>query len=78
MMLPGDEQELIEVALRNLRTMPLVPGRAQRDAIARLQPLLARALSALDGLERSRILSIKERQQRESLRVLRRALEELE
>ena len=78
MSMPRDEQEPLEVALRNLRAMPLVPGRAQRDAIARLKPLLERALSTLDGLERSRVLSTEERQQQESLWALRRAIEELE
>ncbi len=73
-----DEEEPIKVVLRDLRDMPLVPGPAQRDAIARLQPQLEEALRVLDGLERDRGLSAEERQQQEALWVLRGAIEELE
>jgi hypothetical protein len=78
MSVPRDEKEPIEVVLRNLRVMPLVPGPAQRDAVASLQPHVERALKALDGLERSRSLSADERQQQEALRTLRRAIEDLQ
>jgi small-conductance mechanosensitive channel len=72
-----DEDEPIEVVLRELLAMPLVPGPAQRDAVARLQSQLEEALGTLDDLERSRDLSAKERQQLEALQDLRSALEKL-
>ena len=72
-----NEEEPIEVVLRDLRAVPLVPGPAQRDAITRLRPHVEEALRALDSLERVRGLSAEEQQQQEALQVLRRALEEL-
>jgi hypothetical protein len=73
---PRDEQEPIEVVLRNLRSTPLVPGPAQHDAIVRLQPHVERALRVLDGLERRGDLSAHERQELESLRELQSTLKE--
>ncbi len=78
MSVPGYDRESVEIVLRNLRAMPLAPGPAQRDAIARLRPHLEEALSALDHLERARGLSTEERQQQEALHSLRSAIEELE
>jgi hypothetical protein len=75
---PRDEQEPIEVVLHNLRSMPLVPGPAQSDTIARLRPQLEEALMALDDLERDTGLSFEERQQQEALRALRSAMQDLE
>ncbi len=72
------DEEPIKVVLRDLRDMPLVPGPAQRDAIAALQPYLEEALRVLDGLQRDRGLSAEERQQQGALWVLRGAIEELE
>jgi hypothetical protein len=76
MSVPRDEQEPIEVVLRNLRSTPLVPGPAQHDAIVRLQPHVERALRVLDGLERRGDLSAHERQELESLRELQSTLKE--
>jgi hypothetical protein len=74
---PGDERELVEVVLRNLLAMPLVPSSTHREAVARLQSQLEDALGALDNLERSGGLSPEERLQLEAFRDLRSALEEL-
>ena len=74
---PGYEQEPLEVVLRSLLAISLVPSPTRRDAVARLQSHLDEALGALDGLERSGGLSVKERQQLEALRQLRSALEAL-
>jgi hypothetical protein len=78
MSVPRDQQEPIEVVLRNLRSMPLVPGPAQHDAIVRLQPHVERALRVLDGLERRGDLSAHELRQKEVLRELHRTLKVFE
>ena len=75
---PEYERELVEVVLRDLLAMSLVPGSTHREAVARLQSQLEDALGALDDLERNGGLSTKERQQLEALRDLRSALEKLE
>ncbi len=76
MSVPRDEQEPIEVVLRNLRSMPLVPSPAQHDALARLQPHVERALRVLEGLERRGDLSAHERHRLEALRELQSTLNE--
>jgi hypothetical protein len=74
MSVPRDEQEPIEVMLRNLRSMPLVPGPVQHDALVRLQPHVERALRVLDSLERRGDLSVHERHRLEALRELQSTL----
>jgi hypothetical protein len=78
MSIPGDEKEPIEVVLRNLRSMPLVPGPGQHNALRRLLPHVEEALRVLEGLERRRDHSAHERQQLEALRELHSTLREFE
>jgi hypothetical protein len=72
--LPRYKLEPVEVVLRELLAMPLVPGPAQHDAIVRLQPHVERAQRVLDGLERRGDLSAHERQRLEALRELQGTL----
>ena len=72
------EQKAVERVLSELKTGPLGPGPAFREAVARLRPSLEEALRALDNLRTERE-GLSEEQQRRwgALRDLRRAIDDM-
>ncbi len=72
------EQKAVERVLSELKTVPLGPGPAFREAVARLRPSLEEALRALDNLRTERE-GLSEEQQRRwgALRDLRRAIDDM-
>jgi len=72
------EQEAVERVLNELKAVPLEPGPAFREAVARLRPSSKKALRALDNL-RTECGGLSEEQRRrwEALRNLRRVIDNM-